>query len=817
MDNLGLQAAQNWFYLQGWTPLEFQMESWKQYNEGKSGLVNAPTGSGKTYAVLIAVLINYVNQYPESYKIKKNNGLKLIWVTPIRALAKEILLSCEKALQGMQIPWKAEVRTGDSSPKVRQAQLKNPPEILITTPESLHVILATEGYTNVFGTVTTIVVDEWHELIGSKRGVQTELAISRIININPALCIWGISATIGNLEEAIDVLLFPVKPSNRVVIKADLEKQIILRSVIPDEMERFPWAGHLGIRLADKVIEILQKSKTTLIFTNTRAQCEIWYQKLLDLEPDLAGQIAMHHGSISKDIREWVEEALYTGTLKAVVCTSSLDLGVDFRPVETIIQIGSPKGVARFVQRAGRSGHQPGAASDIWFVPTHALELIEAAGLRLAIAQHDLEERIPYIRSFDVLIQYLMTLAVSEGYFPDKLYNEITNTYSFSSVDQMEWNRINSYLINGSDSLKAYDEYKKVEVSEIGKCIVSDKRMILKHKLSIGTIVSDAMISIKLLKGTRLGSIEEWFVSQLNPGDVFWFAGRALELVRIKEMVTQVKISHSKTGKIPSYMGGRMPLSSQLSEVLREKIYNYMENTINDREIEALKPLFEMQKERSVIPCRGEFLVEYFESKEGYHLLMYPFEGRNVHEGMAALIAGRLAQKQPITFSLAMNDLGFELLSDQPIQVDKLINKDLFSTSGLTSDILSGINSVEMARRKFRDIARISGLIFSGFPNKLKKERHLQASSQLIFEVFKEYEPDNLLYKQTYDEVMAFQFEEYRMRKSLQKIEASNIIISRPLKATPFSFPIIVDRLREKLSSEKLEDRIKKMTVDLIK
>jgi len=817
MNNKGFRKADQWFKSMAWVPLPFQYETWEAFNHGKSGMVNAPTGSGKTYSILVAAFIEYINSHPDNNKTSGKEGLQLIWVTPIKALAKEILLSCDKAILGMNLPWKAEIRTGDTTVKDRKSQTKNPPQILITTPESLHVILATDGYSKILNTVKTIVVDEWHELIGSKRGVQTELVVSKLFSLNPKIKIWGISATIGNMSEAIEVLLNVVPTENRALIIADMTKTIALHSVIPDEIERYPWAGHLGLKLADKVLHILNGSKTSLIFTNTRAQCEIWYQKLLEMDPDLAGQIAMHHGSISKEIREWVEEALYEGKIKSVVCTSSLDLGVDFRPVETIIQIGSPKGVSRFIQRAGRSGHQPGASSHIWFVPTHALELVEAAGLRLAMAQNKIEDRVPYIRSFDVLIQYLMTLAVSEGFYPDQVFHEIKKTFCFASTTHEEWRQILNYLLMGGDSLKAYDEYKKVEITDDGKYIVQDKRKALKHKLSIGTIVSDAMINIKLLKGSRLGVIEEWFVSQLSPGDVFWFAGRALELVRIKDMTAQVRPSQSKSGKIPSYMGGRMPLSSQMSEVLKEKIYSFVEQKITDKEIEVLIPLFEMQMLRSTIPKRDEFLVEYFESKDGFHLLMYPFEGRNVHEGMAALIAKRLSMIQPISFSIAMNDLGFELLSDQPLDVEMLINRDLFTTKNLASDILSSINNVEMAKRKFRDIARISGLIFTGFPGKQKKERHLQASSQLIFEVFREYEPDNLLYLQTYDEVMTFQLEESRMRKSLNKITDSHILISRPTKATPFSFPIIVDRLREKLTSEKLEARIKKMTAELLK
>jgi len=568
--------------------------------------------------------------------------------------------------------------------------------------------------------------------------------------------------------------------------------------------------------MLDKVIPIIHKSKSTLIFTNTRAQCDIWYQKILNADPNLAGIIAMHHGSVSKELREWVEEALHDGRLKAVVCTSSLDLGVDFRPVEAIVQIGSPKGVSRFIQRAGRSGHQPGAKSVIHFVPTHAMEMVECAALRSAITKNELEDRVPYIRSFDVLIQYLMTLAVSDGFNPKVVYQQIKKTFCYSSITEDEWLQLLNFLVYGSQSLQAYDEYQKVEI-ENGIYSVTNKQIIQRHKMSIGTIISDAMISVRFLSGKKVGSVEEWFIAQLSPGDVFWFAGRCLELIRIKDMNAQVKISHKKTSRIPSYMGGRMSLSSMMSKALREKLYEYVEGKTKDEEVLALKPLFDLQEERSLIPRHDEFLVEYFESEEGFHLLMFPFEGRYVHEGMAALVAERISRKLPISFSLGMNDYGFELLSDKKIDVEEIINKNLFDTKDLSIDIQSTINGVEMARRQFRDVARISGLVFQGFPGKRKKNRHLQSSSQLIFNVFKDYEPDSLLYQQTYDEVMTFQLEEARMRTALDKIRSQHIIISRPIKATPFSFPIIVDRLREKLTSEKLTDRIAKMTLELEK
>jgi ATP-dependent Lhr-like helicase len=805
-----LQPALHWFKSKNWKAFPFQKETWKAFLEGYSGVVNAPTGSGKTYALYLGALMTALRQDDLPRK-----GPYIIWVTPIRALAKEIKISIDKANEGLGLDWVTAIRSGDTTTTQRKKQLTHPPEVFITTPESLHVILASKGYAKFYTGLQAIIVDEWHELMGSKRGVQTQLAISRCRGLNPDLRVWGISATIGNLDEAVDVLLGE-QADKRKLIVSDVKKKTKVISIFPDNVEEYSWAGHLGLKLAEKVLPIIYKSKTTLIFVNTRAKCELWYHQLLELDPSLAGDMAMHHGSIARNLREWVEEALYEGRLSVVVSTSSLDLGVDFRPVETIIQIGSTKSVSRFMQRAGRSGHSPGALSTIYFLPTHALELIESAALRAAVQEKNVEHRIPYIRSWDVLIQYLMTLAVSDGFDPKVIFEEVVRTHCYSSMTQEDWDKILHFLVYGSQSLKAYDEYAKVIVED-GIFKVVNRRIAQRHRLSIGTITSEAMLQVKYLRGKRIGVVEEWFASQLSAGDSFWFAGRSLEFVRLKDMTLLVRNSQKKNKRIPSYLGGRMPLSTEMSSVLRDKLYEYdtLDKRKLDKELVQLAPLLDLQKELSVLPSASDFLVEYIESKEGYHLLMYPFEGRFVHEGMGALIAQRLARKVPISFSIGMNDYGFELLSDKKIDLEKYLTKDLFSSKDISKDIQASINAAELARRRFRDIARISGLIFQGFPGKAKKDRHLQASSSLLFEVFKDYEPENLLFLQTFEEVMTFQLEEARMVKALERIQSQQFIIQYLKKPTPLSFPIMVDRLREKMTSEKLEDRIAKMKIGL--
>jgi ATP-dependent Lhr-like helicase len=812
MSGDALKVGKDWFVQIGWKPFPFQLEAWEAYLQGLSGLVNAPTGSGKTYSMMVPVVLEFLQTYKNS-RARKNAGLQAIWITPIRALAKEIELSAGRLIEGLDVELSVGVRSGDTALKERMRQKKKPPHLLITTPESLHLLLAQKSYSELFKDLKVLIADEWHELMGSKRGVQVELALSRLKAVAPALKVWGISATIGNMDQALETLLgnYYGKGPFRI-IRADIKKEVEIVSVLPDSLERMPWAGHLGIQLLDKVVDIVKKSNSTLIFTNTRSFAEIWYQRMLVAAPELSGLIAMHHGSIGHELRSWVEDQLHEGKLKAVVCTSSLDLGVDFRPVETVIQVGGPKGVARFLQRAGRSGHQPGAVSRIFFVPTHSLELMEAAGLREAVRRNIVEERVPYVRSFDVLIQYLLTLAVSDGFERERIFEEIRGTFSFSSVSEDEWVWILNFITTGGDSLKAYDEYRKVVIKN-GLYKMESRTMAMKHRLSVGTIVGDTVLYVKFVSGKYLGTIEESFISRLNPGDVFWFAGKSLELVRIKEMEVHVRKSQRTKGLVPSWMGGRMPLSSQMSEMIRLKLDEAVRGVDQDEEMKFLRPLFELQRHRSHLPAKNEFLIESFESTEGHHVLLYPFEGRFVHEGMAALVAYRIAQIHPITFSIAMNDYGFELLSDQPIPIEEAVETNMLGVDHLLHDIQASINSTEMARRKFRDIAAISGLVFKGYPGKPVKDRHLQSSSQLFFNVFHDYEAHNLLLRQAYEEVMDFQLEEARLRRALERINHQKIVITRPDKPTPFAFPIMVDRLREKLTSEKLEDRIRKMAL----
>ncbi|WP_294200932.1 ligase-associated DNA damage response DEXH box helicase [uncultured Chryseobacterium sp.] len=802
-DTDGYQIIHHWMGDKGISPFKFQTETWWKFGNGYSGMVVAPTGFGKTYSVFLALISDFLNH---SDKYKK--GLKMIWITPLRSLSKDIAKAMQEAIDEIGLDWAVGVRNGDTDPKVRQQQVKNMPEILVATPESLHLLLGQKNHQRFFTNLQTIVIDEWHELLGSKRGVMIELGISRLRTYVPKIKIWGITATIGNLDEAMEVLIpYNIKKTK---IKAKEKKKIDILSVFPDEVEILPWAGHLGHKLADKVVPIILNSNSTIVFTNTRSQSEMWYQLLLNAYPDFAGQIAIHHSSIDAHLRIWIEENLSSGKLKAVVSTSSLDLGIDFKPVDTVIQIGSAKGVARFLQRAGRSGHSPFETSKIYCVPTHSLELIEVSALKEAVKNNVIEPRDPQVLCFYVLVQFLMTLAVGDGFFPDELYPQIKETYAFQEMTEEEWKGMLDFLTIGGKALKSYEEFHKIVIDEKGLYKVTSRKIAMLHRMNMGVIVSDAMLKVKFISGGYIGMVEEYFISRLKKEDKFILAGRVLEVAMIKDMTVFVRAAKGKAFA-PSYLGGRLPLSSNLGQFLREKLSGALNPKASEKELKFLHPLLANQEERSHIPEENEFLVELIKNREGYHLFMYPFEGRLVHEVMAALIAYRISKLAPISFSMAMNDYGFELFSDKEIPLNEDNLGRILTRDNLMNDVISSINAAEMARRKFRDIAVISGMVVQNFPGQQRSNKSLQSSAGLIFKVLEDYDPNHFLVRQAYTEVFNAQLQEQRLMEAFKRIEKSKIILKFANTFTPLSFPIKVDSLRQTLSSEDLDSRIQKL------
>ncbi|MEM6394294.1 MAG: ligase-associated DNA damage response DEXH box helicase [Planctomycetota bacterium] len=858
-----VNPAEAWFREAIGEPFGFQRECWDAQLAGESGLLHAPTGMGKTYAALLGPLIRWCNENPEveawGRKVGGSERIRVLWVTPLRALAADTEWSIRRALEGIgspghpaeagwpdgvggRMPWIVERRTGDVSQTVKARQRKRLPSVLVTTPESLSLLLSYADSREKFAGLETVVVDEWHELMSTKRGTQTELGIARLRAWEPGLSVWGLSATLGNLEEAMDCLMGPRKwtteqagASGRPrdprqsrgrkgagslvgkMIHGEEEKEVRVETLVPGDIERFPWAGHLGIRQLEPVLEQIDKAKSTLLFTNTRSQSEIWFNAIEQAKPGWAGEIALHHGSIEKKARLGVEQMLKEGMLKCVVCTSSLDLGVDFTPVEQVIQVASPKGVARLMQRAGRSGHQPGRASVVVGVPTHALELIDFAAARSAIEVRAIESRRPLELPLDVLVQHLVTLAMGGGFTKAEVLQELRGSWAYRELTEQQLDWALAFVVHGGESLRAYPQYARVVLDEkTGRYGVTDQKTAKTHRLGIGTITSDTAISLQFASGKKLGTVEESFVGYLKPGDRFVFAGHLLQLVRVQGMTATVKRSTGKKGRVPTWQGGRTPLSTQLADAVRLRLDGAARGEFEGPEMSVIRPLLELQSMWSVIPKVEELLMEHVKTRDGFHVFVYPLQGRLVHEGLGALLAYRLTQASARSVIVTVNDYGLELLSPTAFDLDEADWRGLLSTERLLEDLITCVDTSQLARRQFRDIARIAGLIVPTYPGQQRPQRHVQASSELFFDVFSEFDPENLLLGQAKREVLNQQLEVARLRRALERLDDQRLVEVAPGRLTPLGFPLWAERLREQhVSSEAWQDRITRMAASL--
>jgi ATP-dependent helicase Lhr and Lhr-like helicase len=808
-------VTERWLEARGWQAFGFQREVWQAVAERRSGLLHATTGSGKTYAVWLGMLAELLRRHPPA---RGAEPLRVIWLTPMRALASDTTRALAEPLRALAPEWTIGQRTGDTPSAERARQDRRFPTVLVTTPESLSLMISRENAREELRGVEYVVVDEWHELIGSKRGVQAQLALARLWRLNPGLVTWGLSATLGNLQEAMEVLCNPGLASGApapALVRGRIDKNLVIDTLIPPDPGKYSWAGHLGARMQQPVVDEIAKSGTTLVFTNVRSQAEIWYQLLLEARPDWAGQIALHHGSIDKSAREWVEQGLKEGTLRAVVATSSLDLGVDFLPVERVLQIGSAKGIARMMQRAGRSGHAPGRASRLTLVPTNTLEIVEAAAARQAMQEGRVEQRTPPDKPLDVLVQHLVTVALGGGFRAGDLFDEVRAAWSYRQLTRPEFDWALAFCERGGDSLTAYPDYHRITLDEEGVYRVSDRGIAKRHRLGIGTIVSDASMQVKYMSGATIGTIEEGFIARLRKGDCFFFAGRLLEFVRVREMAAYVKKAARNKGTVPTWQGSKMALSAELGDAVQEMMQRAAQGDFLEPELVAARPMLETQARLSRIPTPETLLVETFRSREGYHLYVYPFAGRHVHLGLASLLAWRLAVERPNTFSMSVNDYGFELVSAEEFDLAPVTSKQVFAIDDLLHDVLASLNSTELAQRRFREIARVAGLVFSGYPGQPKSTKQLQASSGLFFEVFRKYDPGNLLLTQAQQEVLSQELEISRLRATLARLQGKTLDVAALRHPSPMSLPLMVERFREQLTTEQLSTRLDRILRDM--
>ena len=834
-----LAPVEAWFASQGWRPLPFQRRCWQAFLAGESGLIQVPTGSGKTYAAVmgpIAQLLREAGVAARGPGKGLDPGIRLVYITPLRALSRDLALAIRQPIEAMDWPIRVGIRNGDTPSSERGRQLRQPPQILITTPESLALLLSNANALDLFGRLEAVVLDEWHELMGGKRGSQTELCLGWLRGRRPELRTWAISATLGNIAEAARTAVGVAAPEP-TLISAQLKRGTEIRSLLPDSIDGFPWAGHLGLRMHEELVAALDPRIATLLFTNTRNQAERWFQCLRWACPEMEGALALHHSAIDRAEREAIEAGVKQGELRWVVCTSSLDLGVDFQPVERVVQIGSAKNLARLLQRAGRSAHTPGGTAQVLFMPTHALELLEVSAMRRGLATGLVEQRRPPQQPLDVLLQHLTSLACGPGFEPERELAAVRDCWSYRQLDEASWSWCLRFLEQGGDSLGAYERFRKLErepqASPEGqgrfRYRVLDRTIARLHRLNIGTITADRAVTVRFVRGAVLGHVEEAFISRLKPGDVFFFAGRQLAFVRLRDMTALVQASQRRSTTVPAWAGGQLALSDLISRQLREEVDRCAQalavapssakapTGLDTPELCALEPLLARQAELSRIPRRHEFLVEVCRSREGSHLYAYPFEGRFVHEGLGFLWAWRLAKLQRATITVSVNDYGFELLASKGYPFEELVRdhqRRLLDDTHLERDLEEALNLSELCRRRFRAIAQISGLILQGYPGKGRTGGQLQISASLLFDVFQRHEPNNLLLAQARREVLQEQLELGRLAESLKRLQASDWMLEPIRRPGPLAFPLLAERLNNRLSNESLLERLEKLRAE---
>jgi len=800
-----------WFAARGWKPAAFQRETWRRYLAGESGLLHTPTGSGKTLAAFGGPLLEALAD-PAAARPAAGEGPRVLWVTPLRALAADTARALAQVAQELGIAWTVALRTGDAGARDKRLARQGKAEVLVLTPESLALLLSYADASSRFVALRCVVVDEWHELLGNKRGVLLQLCLARLRRLSPRLRTWGLSATLGNLEEARAVLL-PHAPDSPLVAGAR-PRRIVISTLLPERAGGLPWAGHLGLSQLPRVFQRLFEVRASLLFTNTRAQAELWHRALESIWPEDPATLALHHGSLDPRLRAAAEQGLREGRVRCVVATSSLDLGVDFPAVDQVLQIGSPKGVARLVQRAGRARHRPREPGRVICVPSQALELIEYAAARQAIARGAIESRPPPRGSLDVLAQHAVTLALGGGFEADALYREVRATHAYAALDRAAWQAVLDFIVQGGRALRNYPEFRRVERDGDGRYRVHDRRVALRHRLSIGTIAADGAVAVKYLRGGGLGSVEEGFLARLRPGDRFQFAGRALQLVRLEDMTAYVRRAKDGDGPVATWQGGRMPLSTQLAS----EVENLYAHPGAHPEMRAVEPLLRIQQRAGMLPDRGRLVAERIGTRRGMHLFLFPFAGRAVHEGMAAMMALRWGRRQANTFSYTVNDYGLMLTLAEPAVVDEALLRALLSPDGMAEDLREGVNLGELARRQFREIARVAGLLVPSLPGRAARSlRQVQASSGLLYDVLRRYDPGHLLLAQAEREVFEFQLEAPRLMAALRDCAGRSVALCEPRTLTPLSFALWTESLRGHLSTETWQVRVRRAAARLEK
>jgi ATP-dependent Lhr-like helicase len=823
-----------WFAKRGWAPRPHQLELLAKAREGKSVLLIAPTGGGKTLAGFLPTLVELSERNARPQKIvstgrdlRRSQGLHTLYISPLKALATDIARNLEIPVREMNLPVRLETRTGDTPASKRQRQRRDPPDILLTTPEQLALLLASADAPFLFGTLKRVVLDELHSLALSKRGDLLSLGLARLFRLAPQLTTVGLSATVAEPDE-LRRFLVPQKKStpslsDLVIASGGAQPKVSML----DTEERLPWSGHSAQHALSEIYDLIKRHTTTLVFVNTRSQAEYIFQALWQANDDNLA-IALHHGSLDVAQRRKVEDAMARGKLRAVVCTSSLDLGVDWGDVDLVVNVGAPKGSSRLLQRIGRSNHRFDEPSKAVLVPANRFEVLECSAALDAVRENAQDAHVARVGALDVLAQHVLGCACGEPFLSDELYEEVRAAAPYSALTRADFDAAVDFVATGGYALKAYERFAKIRQNKDGCWRITHPRIAQRYRLNVGTIVEADMLKVRLVRSKRsgavvprggriLGEVEEYFVETMVPGDTFVFAGEILKYEAIVEDEVYVSRTDATDPKVPAYEGGKFPLSTYLADRVRKILADHESWR---RLPDQVREWLEVQEWRSMLPRAGDLLVETFPRAAKYYLVCYPFEGRLAHQTLGMLLTRRLerAGMRPLGFVATEYSLAVWGLGDIGSAVERgaLSFAKLFDEDMLGDDLEAWLDESALMKRTFRTCAIIAGLIERRFPGEEKSRRQLTISTDLVYDVLRKHQPDHLLLRAARADAATGLLDIKRLGEMLSRIKGR--IVHKSLDhVSPLAVPVMLEIGRESVYGEAADTLLAEAADELVK
>ena len=815
-----------WFASRGWTPRAHQLELLAKARAGRSALLIAPTGGGKTLAGFLPSLVELADANRPAWR---GGGLHTLYISPLKALAVDVARNLEVPVAEMRLPVRIETRTGDTPASKRQRQRRHPPDMLLTTPEQLALLLASADAPYLFGALRRVVLDELHALVTSKRGDLLSLGLARLFRIAPELTGIGLSATVAEPDDLSRFMVPQRQREHQGPARADLiiaEGGAAPQVTMLDSDEHLPWAGHSARYALGELYHLIKAHRTTLVFVNTRSQAEGIFQDLWHLNDDNLA-IALHHGSLDVAQRRKVEAAMATGRLRAVVCTSSLDLGVDWGDVDLVINVGAPKGASRLLQRIGRANHRMDEPSKGVLVPANRFEVLECRAALDAVADNAQDTPASRIGALDVLAQHVLGCACAAPFLVDELYREVATAAPYAGLTRADFDAVVDFVATGGYALKAYERFARIRQGKDGRWRIAHPIVAQRYRLNVGTIVEADMLKVRLVRsrvskliprgGRLLGEVEEYFIETLVPGDTFVFAGEILKYEALVEDEVYVSRSTAADPKVPAYEGGKFPLSTYLADRVR--------GIIADPGVwrglpEQVRDWLEIQRRRSQVPGRRELLVETFPRANKNYLICYPFEGRLAHQTLGMLLTRRLerARLRPLGFVANEYALAVWGLGDiaARISIGELSLAGLFDEDMLGDDLEAWLAESALMKRTFRNCAIIAGLIERRFPGQEKSRRQLTISTDLVYDVLRSHQPDHVLLRAARADAATGLLDVRRLGEMLSRIKGR--IVHKALDhVSPLAVPVMLEIGREQVYGEAADDLLAETEAELVK